>query len=100
MLTNRYHVGIVELGSLDRFAVQRRAVRAFEIFNKIDRLYPNDFGMMARDGMIVDDHIVVDLSPDGEAVSSEFERARALAMEFDEELRGFDECVGHDVRSC
>ena len=97
ILANRYHICVVKLGSLDRFAVQRCGVRAFKVFHKIDLLYPSDPGMMTRDGMIVNDEIVVDLSPDSEIVSTEIDRARALAMELDEECCWFDERVGHDA---
>ena len=75
MVANSYHIGIVELGSLDRFSVKRCAVRALEIFQEKDRLHPNNPGVMARDGMVVENQIVVDLSPDGETVSSEIHRA-------------------------
>ena len=75
MLANGNHICVVELGSLDRFSIQRCAVRALEVFHKINRLHPYNLGMMARDGMIVDRQIVVDLSSDREAVTCKIDRA-------------------------
>jgi hypothetical protein len=99
MLPDRNHIGIVKLSALDRLAIHCRAVRAFQVFEKVHRLHPHDLGMTARDRMVVDRQIVLRLAADAEAVRGEIDGPRGLAVQLHQKFRRVGEGVTHHACS-
>ncbi len=99
VLADADDVSIMELGSFDRLRVHDCAVRALEVFQKIDGLYLNDFGVVAGNGVVVNHKVVVRLSSNGEVILREIHRAGTLAVKFDDQLDGVGGGLCHDAHS-
>ena len=87
MLTDRDDIGVVQLGTLNCLAVDRRAVRALEVLQEVHGLHSDNLRVVARHGMILDRQIVIRLSADREAIPFKLDRAGAFGLEFDEKFR-------------
>ena len=87
MLTDGDDVGVMQLSALNCLTVDRRAVRALEILQKVYGLHSSNPRVVARHGVILNQQIVIRLSADRKAIPLKLDRARALALEFDEKFR-------------